>query len=152
MVVTLRTALAISFGIAAFLVVSFLVARWLTAENRERNAVVDVLRAQAAGDAPAIVAAVSGCAESAACRATAALRARTLRRPGTVRVLAYQSSTSHALGSASGYTRVAWNTTDRDLPVVQCLRVRRSGVAFLGGTVAVTAVGPRIPGVGTCPA
>lgn len=148
---TLRTALAISFGIAAFLVVSFLVARWLTAENRERNVVVDVLRAQAAGDAPAMVAAVAGCAKDAACRATANLRARTLRRPGTVRILSYQSSTSHALGSATGYTRVAWNTTARDLPVVQCVRVRRTGLAFLSGTVEVTAVGPRIAGEGSCP-
>jgi hypothetical protein len=150
--VTLRTALAISFGIAGFLVVSFLVARWLTAENRERDAIVDVLRAQAAGDAPAMVAAIDGCADDAACRAAVQARARALARPGTVKILDYRSGTSYTLGSAEGVTRVAWNTSSDDRPVVQCVDVRRSGLPFLGGTISVEAVGPRIPGEASCPA
>ena len=43
--------MTIAFGAAIFVLFSFLVARWLTAENRERTAVTDLLRAQAGGDA-----------------------------------------------------------------------------------------------------
>jgi len=151
-VVTLRHAMTIAFAAAVFILVSFLVARWLTAENRERDAVTDVLRAQAAGDAPAMIAALDGCATDPACRAAAARNARVLKRPGTVQILSFKSSTGYAVGSAAGPTRVAWNTGGTSLPVVQCVTVERTGIAFLAGQIRLRSIGPKIGGLASCPA
>jgi hypothetical protein len=99
-----------------------------------------------------MVAAIDGCGADPACRAAAGERARTLARPGAVQVLNYVSGTSYALTSSAGPTRVAWNTSGDDRPVVQCVAVRRKGLAFLGGTIVVDAIGPRIGGEASCPA
>ena len=77
--VTLGRALAIAFAVVAFLVVSFAVARWLTQDNRERGAVTDLLRAQARGDARAMLALLDRLRErEAICRI--AVRANAARR------------------------------------------------------------------------
>ena len=47
-------------AVAAFLAVSFAVARWLTQDSRERGAVTDLLRAQGRGDAAAMLALLDG--------------------------------------------------------------------------------------------
>lgn len=135
---------------AAFIVVSFLVARWLSAENRERTAVVDLLRAQARGDASAMLADLDGCAGDADCRAAVERNARALRRPGRVRILRIDSTTSHALLAGAGPTRVAWDVGGSSLPVVQCVQVERRGLPLLGGEIALSAIGPRIAGDASC--
>ena len=106
-----RTKLLIAAGVVVFLGVSFLLARYLSTENRERDAVYALLRDQARGDVRGMLSRLDGC--DARCRATAAANARRLKRPGTVKILAYSSSTSYALGSASGPTRVAWTIVNR---------------------------------------
>jgi len=148
--VTLRHAVTIALAAAFFLLVSFLVARWLSAENRERTAVVDLLRAQARGDAPAMLAGLDGCAGDAGCRATVERNARALRRPGHVRVLRVDSSTSHALLADEGPTRVAWDVGGKSLPVVQCVQVERRGLPLLGGEIVLSGIGPRIAGDASC--
>ncbi len=142
--------MTIAFGAAIFILFSFLVARWLTAENRERTAVTDLLRAQAGGDADSMVALIEGCASAPSCRAAVARNARALRRPGVVRVLRLDSSTSHALLAQSGPTRVAWDVGGTSLPVVQCVAVERRGVPFLGGEIVLRSIGPKIAGAAAC--
>jgi hypothetical protein len=125
-----RKVLLAIVGVVAFLVISLLLARYLTTENRERDAVYALLRDQARGDAKAMLARLDGC--DARCRADVQANARRLARPGEVKILAYQSSTAYALGSAQGLTRVAWTIVDRQLPVVQCVDVQRTGNVLAG--------------------
>lgn len=142
--------MTIAFGAAVFILFSFLVARWLTAENRERAAVTDLLRAQAGGDAASMTAIIEGCADDPACRAAVDRNARTLSRPGRVRLLRVDSSTAHALLAERGPTRVAWDVGGTSLPFVQCVDVERRGVPFLGGAVVLTGIGPKIKGDAAC--
>ena len=136
--------------LVAFLGVSVLVARYLTTENRERDLVYELLRAQARGDAAGMLARLDGCARIAACHAEAEANARRLRRPGDVKILAYDSSTSYALGGASGLTRVAWTVVNRGLPVVQCVEVRRKGNAIAGRTITLTRLSAPIGNESSC--
>ena len=136
--------------LVAFLGVSVLVARYLTTENRERDLVYELLRAQARGDAAGMLARLDGCARIAACRAEAEANARRLRRPGDVKILAYDSSTSYALWGASGLTRVAWTVPNRGLPVVQCVEVRRKGNAIAGRTITLTRLSAPIGNESSC--
>jgi hypothetical protein len=124
-------------GLVTFLAISLVLARWLSTETRERNAVYALLRAQARGDAPGMLARLDGCAARPACRAQVRANARRLRRTGAVKILAYRSHTAYALGRASGLTRVAWTVIDRGLPVVQCVVVQRKGTVLAGRTVTL---------------
>lgn len=137
-------------AIVAFLVVAGLVARWLSAENAERDAVVALLRAQARGDARAIVAALDGCAADPACVARARAEARDQRAPGELQIVAYDSATAHSLGPASGPTRVVWRTPGR-LTTVQCVGVRRTGTVLSGPSVSLTALSGPIRRTAACP-
>ena len=134
-----------------FLAVSFLVARWLTVENRERGAVVALLREQANGDGAAMLRSLPGCAPEPKCAATVAANARTLGGSGAVKILRYDSGTSFALGSASGQTRVAWDRGGNSDAVVQCVVVERSGLAFLDGSIVLRSISRPIAGVSSCP-
>jgi hypothetical protein len=121
----------------AFVAVSLLLARWLGTENRERDAVLDVLRAQARGDAAAVARELEGCSADPRCRAQVARTVARVRRPGTVKILHLDSATAYALGSATGTTRVAWGVVDRGLPVVQCVVVRRTGSVLAGHSITL---------------
>ena len=125
-----RKVLLVAVGVVAFLAISLVLARYLTTENRERDAVYALLRDQARGDAKAMLSRLDGC--DARCRADVQANARRLARPGAVKILAYQSPTAYALGSAEGLTRVAWTIVDRQLPVVQCVEVQRTGNVLAG--------------------
>ncbi len=69
-------------GVVVFLAVSFELARYLNTETQERNAVFDLLRDQARGDAAAMIDRLDGCAADPRCRATATRNAARLRRAG----------------------------------------------------------------------
>ena len=131
-----RLPLAIA-GVVLFLGLSVPVARYLSTETDERNAVVSLVRAEARGDVRAMLDRLDGCRAVPACRAETERNAARLRRPGDVKVFAYQSDTAYALGAASGLTRIAWGVVDRGLPVVQCVRVRREGNALTGRRVTL---------------
>ena len=120
-----------------FLVTSAVLARWLATENRERSAVLELLRAEARGDAAAMLDKLEGCAASPPCRSVVADNARALRRDGEVKILAYGSGTRYATGTATGRTRVAWGIVDRGLPVVQCVDVRREGSVLAGHSITL---------------
>jgi hypothetical protein len=137
-------------GAVVFFALSFLLARWLTTENRERDAVYALLRDQARGDAPAMLARLDGCRADARCRAQVAANATRLRRAGTVKILSLKSPTAYALGDASGVTRVAWTIVDRQLPVVQCVAVQRTGSALAGRGIVLRRLSAPIDREGSC--
>jgi hypothetical protein len=132
-----RRRLAVVAAAVAFLLVTLLVARWLTTEGRERDAVTDLLRAQARGDAEAMLRRLDGCRADARCVATVRADARRLRRPGRLEILSYDSATAYALGDSTGPTRVAWRVVGRGLPVVQCVDVSRGGTVLAGRSVTL---------------
>ena len=146
--------LLLALGIAAFLVVSAVLARVWNADSSEGAAVTAVISAEARGQAPATVATIQGCAASAACRARITALSRTLARPGAVEILQRTPSLSFTLGGGMGTARVAWHTTRVPQPVVQCLRVRRTGSALSlhGLHVAVLRLSAPIRSDSECPA
>jgi hypothetical protein len=145
-----RRSLAVlaAVGALVFLAISFELARYLTTENRERDAVYTLLQAQARGDAREMLSQLSAC--DPRCRAAVAANAHRLRRAGKVRILAYDSATAYALGRATGPTRVAWTIIDRQLPVVQCVGVQRDGNVLAGRTIRLLRLSPPIDRQGTC--
>lgn len=143
----MRAALII-VAVVAFLGCSFLIARWLNTDSVERGRVVDLLEAQARGDADAVVAQLD-CAD-AACEALARENARRLRTPGDVEIVRYDAPTSHALGSQEAPARVVWQAPGR-LPTVQCVLVRRDGTALTGASVTLLRLSAPIGRESSCP-
>lgn len=133
-----------------FLVISLLLARWLTTEANERAAIYALLRAQARGDARDMLRRLDGCAADAGCRAAVTANARRLRRPGTVKILRFDSGTAYALASQTGTTRVVWGVIGPGLPVVQCVEVAREGTALAGRTITLRRLSGPIPNQSSC--
>jgi hypothetical protein len=147
--VSRRRVLAIAVpGVIVFLAISLLLARYLTTESRERDAVYALLQDQVRGDAKDMLARLTAC--DARCRAGVQNNARRLKRAGEVKILAYQSSTSYSLGSAEGPTRVAWTIINRQLPVVQCVEVQRTGNVLTGRGINLRRLSVPISNTGTC--
>jgi hypothetical protein len=139
----------IAVGVILFLAISGVLARFFSAENVELDHEIALLQAEAKGDVQGMLAQLSGCRASASCTATVRADAATLRRLGKVEILSTQSTTNHSLTSSVGETRVAWKVNGR-YPVVQCVRVRRSGNALTGISIALLRVGPRIGSTADC--
>jgi len=116
-----------------FLALSGLLARFLTVENAERDDDLALVEAQARGNEQGMLDRLSGCRMRPAC--VAAVRANAgnprLRRSGAIKILQLESKTAYALTGTTGETRLAW-TVIGTLPVVQCIKVQRSG-SFLSG-------------------
>ena len=134
--VTLVT--AVVFGLFVFLGISFLLARALTGQGAERSRVLAVLRAQARGDAAAVLDRLPACAREPACARVTRERVARLMRPGEVQILNYQPSVKVTMTRRSGTGRVAWRA-GRSLPVVQCVKARREG-PLTGGGVELLAI------------
>jgi len=134
--VPFRRLALIAVAVVVFLAISAELARFLTAESRERDEIFAVLKAQARGDAAAMLRRMPACAQDAGCRRQTIANARRLRRPGEPKILSLQSGTSYTLGTATGQSRVAWAIVDRNgLPVVQCATVRRRWSFASGASV-----------------
>jgi hypothetical protein len=146
--VSRRTKLLSAAGVVLFLGISLLLARYLSTENTERDAIYALLRDQARGDVPGMLRRLDGC--DASCRTAVESNARRLKRPGDVKILAYDSSTSYALGGASGPTRVAWTIVNRQLPVVQCVEVQRTGSVLTGRAINLRRLSAPINSTGSC--
>ncbi len=132
-----------------FLAISGVLARFFSAENVELDHEVSLMQAEARGNAQGMLAQLVGCSASASCVAIVRTDAANLRRPGSVEVLSTQSTTNHSLTGSIGETRVAWKVPGR-YPVVQCVRVRRSGNFLTGLSVSLLRVGPRIGSTADC--
>jgi hypothetical protein len=120
------------FGLFVFLGISFLLARALTGEGAERSRVLDVLRAQARGDAPAVLRRLPACAREPACARVTRDRVARLARPGKIEILNYRPSVRITMTRRSGTGRVAWRAGAAQ-PVVQCVKVTRDGPLTGGG-------------------
>jgi hypothetical protein len=141
--------LIIAACVIAFLGVSVVVARWLSADTDERGQVVDLLRAQSRGDAPAMLRMLQDCRDPA-CVATVNANARRLRGHGAVKIPLYQSGTAHALSTRTKTTRVVWFTPGR-LTTVQCVLVRRTGSVLAGVSVSLLRLSAPIGRESSCP-
>jgi hypothetical protein len=141
----------VALGVLVFLVISALLARAFSANGAEQNAITDLVRAEAAGNEAGMLARIEGCAQSGACRARVAHDAVTLRRPGHVSIINLQPSTSFSLGGMVGTARVVWGAGS-SLPIVQCVRVRRSGNVFSGLHIHLLELSVRIRTNHACPA
>lgn len=140
---------ALVFGLFVFVGVALLLARTLTASGTERGKVLDVLRAQARGDAGAVLAEMPECRAEPACARLVRDRAGGLRGDGEVQILQYQPArTGLAFGEQRGVGRVAWRAGTGE-PVVQCVRVLRQG-PLSGGGVEVLSVSNPIAREGSC--
>jgi len=136
-------------GAILFLAISGVLARFLSAEGVERDDVLAVLQAQAAGNVQGMLAGQAGCRRSAACVARTRANAASLRRQGAVKILTLNSATAYALSGATGKTRVAW-TVIGEPPIVQCVEVRRTGNFLKGISVTLLSIGAPIPNEGDC--
>jgi hypothetical protein len=125
---------AIAAAVLAFLGVSTVVARWLSADGSERAKVERLLKAQGRGDGAAMARELEGC--DAACRARLDALAARLKGPGVVEIVRYDSHTAHALTSKTAPTRVVWQHKG-ELTVVQCVEVRRTGDVLTGPGVTL---------------
>ena len=140
---------ALVFGLFVFIGVAFLLARTLTASGTERGKVLDVLRAQARGDAAAVLEQMPECRAEPACARLVRERAGSLAAPGRVQILQYQPArTGLAFDQQRGVGRVAWRA-GTGAPVVQCVRVLRQG-PLSGGGVQVLSVSDPIARDGSC--
>jgi hypothetical protein len=127
-----------AFAVFVFLGLSFLLARGLAGASTERGKVLELLEAQARGDADAVLAALPACRAEPACARTTRAATGELARPGEVEILTYDPSARLTLTRRTGSARVAWRAGE-SLPVVQCVRVRREG-PLTGGGVALLAI------------
>src|SRR4051812_13660025 len=143
-----RVVIVIAFLVFVFLGVSFLLARGLTGAGNERSRVLDVLRAEARGDAEAVLALLPACRAEPACVQVTRERVARLRRPGNVEILNYRPSVQVALTRQTGTGRVAWRA-GTSLPVVQCVRVRRDG-PLTGGDVELLSISAPIGNESSC--
>jgi hypothetical protein len=134
--VTLVT--AVVFGLFVFLGISFLLARALTGQAAERSRVVDVLEAQARGDASAVLRQLPACAREPACARVTRERVAQLQRAGKVQILNFRPSVRVTMTRRAGTARVAWRAGG-SLPVVQCVKALREG-PLTGGGVELLAI------------
>jgi hypothetical protein len=134
------------------LAIGGLLARFLSTENAERDDDLALIEAQAKGDLQGMLDQLSGsCRESPSCLATVRADASNprLRRAGAVKVLLLNSATAYSLTGATGTTRFAW-TVIGQLPVVQCIEVRRTGNFLEGVTVTLLSVSAPISSEADC--
>jgi hypothetical protein len=143
-----RLLIVVAFAAFVFLGISGLMARALTGSGNERARVLELLEAQARGDADAVLDALPACRAQPACAAVMRDRVAELRRPGEVEILTYTPSVRVALTRRTGVGRVAWRATGSE-PVVQCVRVRREG-PLTGAGVELLAISDPIGGEEGC--
>ena len=143
-----RVFIAIGFAAFVFLGLSALLARALTGAGTERSEVLELVEAQAAGDAEAALEQLPACRSQPACVTVMRDRVEQLRRPGEVEILTYRPSVQVALTNRSGVGRVAWRAGG-SAPLVQCVRVRREG-PLTGADVELLAISAPIGGDESC--
>jgi hypothetical protein len=139
----------IAVGVVLFLAISAVLARFFSVENVERDDELALIEAQTRGDANGIVEKIYRCRTNPGCVAGAQANAKNLRRAGAVKILSLKSTNSHSLGSSTGTTRLAWTVIGR-LPVVQCVKVRRTGNILAGIKVTLLSLSAPIPNEADC--
>jgi hypothetical protein len=142
--------LLVVLGLLVFVAISLGLARVLSANGAEQDAVLSLLRAQAHGDAAAMVRQIEGCSQRPSCVADAHATSARLRSPGKVVLVRLDASTSFSLGGHDGVARVVWKTPSRTT-IVQCVDVHRGGDVLDGLTVELRALSRPIGHQAACP-
>jgi hypothetical protein len=145
-----RLLIVVGFGVFVFLGVSLMLARALSATGTERSRVLEIVEAQARGDADAVLKGTPACAREPACAAATRTFVARLERPGDVAILQYTPSIQLPLTNATATGRVAWRAGPTGLPVVQCVRVRREG-PLSGAGVELLSISAPIGNEASCP-
>ena len=145
-----RWVLLIGVALVIFLAISLWLARFLSNENTERDAIASLLRAQAAGNAAAMLDRLEGCRRLPSCVSEVQRDAQRERAAGGVQILALSSPTAYSLTSAKGETRVAWRAGSGK-PVVQCVVVERAGNGLTGLSIVLQRISAPIPNESDCP-
>lgn len=143
--------MVVVLALVAFLAISVVLARVLSANGAERTAITELLEAQARGDADEMARRIDGCEREAACRSEVAVNASRLRSHGDVDLVRLDPSTSFSFGGgATDTARVVWRTPARTT-VVQCVEVRRGGDVIGGLTVDLLSLSRPIDRESSCP-
>ena len=145
-----RILLIVGFGAFVFLGITLMLARALSATGTERSKVLEIVEAQARGDAKAVLSRTPACAREPACVASTDAFVAKLRQPGAIAILQYRPSVQMPLTDAVGTGRVAWRAGANGFPVVQCVRVRRDG-PLTGAAVDVLSISAPIGREAGCP-
>lgn len=145
-----RRVLVVGLALLIFLLASVWLARFLSNENSERDAVVSLLRAQVAGNADAMLDRLEGCRKDPACVSTVKRNASSERGSGGVQILALSSPTAYSLTPTKGETRIAWRA-GAGKPVVQCVVVERTGNGLTGLAIELRSISAPIPSESDCP-
>jgi hypothetical protein len=145
-----RILIVAGFLVFVFLGVSAMLARALSAAGAERDQVLDVAKAEARGDAAAVLAMTPACKQQPACAATTRAFVAKLERPGDVEILRYDPSVQVTFTRTAGTGRIAWRAGRTGLPVVQCVRVRREG-PLTGNSVELLSISAPIGNQSACP-
>jgi hypothetical protein len=141
--------IVIGFCVFVFLAISFLLARALGATNNERARVLEIAKAEAQGDADAVLRATPACQDEPACADLVREFVAKLKRPGEVQILQYRPAVQLPLTTVTGTGRLAWRAgTSR--PVIQCVSVHREG-PLSGATVEVLSISAPIGDEASCP-
>jgi hypothetical protein len=131
------------------LAVGFLAARFLSTENRERDAIFTLLQREAAGDERGVLALLDDC--DAACAAKVRAWLPKVAGPGVVKIARLDSGTSYSLGTSEAPSRVVWVHGVDSRPIVQCVTVRRTGGPLTGRSVSLLALSaPLADNEGSC--
>lgn len=130
--------------------VSALLARVWSADGAENDALTSLIQDEARGDQHAMMTRIQNCSATPACRARTAALASQLRQSGGVSILRINPSTGFSFSGTLGNARVAWKSPS-SLPIVQCVRVRRSGNAISGLRIELLEISARIKSDADCP-
>jgi hypothetical protein len=143
--------LLIALAVVLFVAISALLARALSIDGAERAAITQLVTDEAHGDAAAMVKLILNCRSTPACRAQVARNASRLRHRGRIAIAEINPSAGFSLAGTVGTARVVWRA-DSELPVTQCVRVRRAGNVISGLHIQLLAIGRRIRTSSDCAA
>jgi hypothetical protein len=135
-----RRLLTIAVPLAvAFLAISLVAARFLTTENRERDAIFALVQHEAGGDAAGVLSRLHAC--DAACAAKVRAFVPRTRGTGAVKIAMLSSGTQYTFGDRTGVSRVVWVHGVTSRPIVQCVVVRRHGGPMTERSVSLLRLG-----------
>jgi hypothetical protein len=145
----LRLAL-IALGVLLFLAISGLLARAFSLDGAERSAIASLVQDEAGGNQAGILRLLHDCSQTLSCRERVVQNAARLAHPGHVLIVQINPSAGFSLSSTLGTARVVWRAGS-ELPVTQCVRVRRAGNVISGLNVELLTISPRIKTSDDCP-
>ena len=138
-------------GVIVFVAGSLAMGRVLAARGAERSLLEGVIRDQAKGDSAALASGLPNCETGTKCRTQVDALVKKVSGPGKpLEILQITGGVGSGPGPAEGVARIAWHTGE-DLPVVQCVVVKKSGSVVSGFSLEIVKVSNPIDREGACP-